>query len=136
MEPARSAHLRYLRTVASTLALACSVQGCMTAQTYEGERLARDEVARIKGDFRVTAGAPISVLLRRVDEQVLSLSQSSVDVLPGKHTLLVDCRVQETGSVTRYSLEQDFFAGRTYRLVAETGPGLRECTAVRIEASD
>lgn len=136
MKAKRSASLRYVRTVASTLAMACSVQGCMTAQTYEGERRARDEVARITGDLRVTAGAPISVLLRRVDEQVLTVSQSSVDVLPGKHTLLVDCRVQETGSVTRYSLEQDFFAGRTYRLVAETGPGLRECTAVRIEASD
>jgi hypothetical protein len=126
----------YVRTVASTIAIACGVQGCMTAQTYEGERLARDEVARISGDLRVTAGAPISVLLRRVDEQVLTLSQSSVDVLPGKHTLLVDCKVQETGSVARFSLEQDFFAGRSYRLVAETGPGLRECTAVRIEASD
>ena len=136
MKTRRSLIPRYLPAIATVLAVACGVQGCMTAQTYEGERRARDEVARINGDLRVTAGAPISVILRRVDEQVLTVSQNSVDVLPGKHTLLVDCRVQETGSVTRYSLEQDFFAGRTYRLVAETGPGLRECTAVRIEASD
>ena len=115
---------------------ACSMQGCMTAQTYDGERLARDEVAHISGDLRVSAGAPISVLLRQVDGQTLSIGQSAVDVLPGKHTLLVDCRIQETQSVSRHSIEQDFFAGRTYRLVAETGPGLRECTAVRVEATD
>ena len=77
----------------------------MTAQTYEGPRLDRDEVAHISGDLRVTAGAPITVVLRRVDEQVLNLGQSAVDVLPGKHTLLVDCRIQETGSVSRFSLE-------------------------------
>jgi hypothetical protein len=115
---------------------AFGIQGCMTAQTYEGARLKRGEVAHISGDLRVTAGAPISVLLRQVDDQVLGIGQNAVDVLPGKHTLLVDCRVQETGNISRYSIEQDFFAGRNYRLVAETGPGLRECTAVHIEASD
>lgn len=122
-------------TLASVLA-ATSTAGCMTAQTYEGPRLDRDEVAHISGDLRVTAGAPITVVLRRVDEQVLSFGQSAVDVLPGKHTLLVDCRIQETGSVSRFSLEEELVGGRRYRLVAETGPGLRECTAVRLEASD
>lgn len=120
----------------AAIATALSVQGCMTAQTYDGPRLARDEVARIVGDMRFTAGAPISVLLRQVDEQVLSVGQNSVDVLPGKHSVLVDCRIRETESITRYRLEQDFFAGRTYRLVAETGPGVRECTAVHLEATD
>ena len=130
-------HVRLTVPTAVCVVLAAfSIQGCMTAQTYDGPRLARGEVAHISGDLRVSAGAPISVLLRQVDEQVLGMGQSSVDVLPGKHTLLVDCRIQETGSITRYSIEQDFFAGRTYRLVAETGPGLRECTAVHVEASD
>jgi hypothetical protein len=118
------------------IAAALGAQGCMTAQTYEGPRLARDEVARIVGDMRFTAGAPISVVLRQVDEQALSLGQNSVDVLPGKHSVLVDCRIQETESITRHRIEQDFFAGRTYRLLAETGPGVRECTAVHIEATD
>jgi hypothetical protein len=108
----------------------------MTAQTYEGPRRPRNEVAHISGDLAVTAGAPITVLLRQVDEQTLNVGQNAVDVLPGKHTLLVDCRIQETGNITRYSIEQDFFAGRSYYLVAETGPGLRECTAVNVEASD
>jgi hypothetical protein len=108
----------------------------MTAQTYDGPRLARDEVAHVAGDSRITAGAPISVLLRKVDGQTLSIGQSSVDLLPGKHSLLVDCRIQETESITRHVIEQDFFAGRRYRLVAETGPGVRECTGVFLEASD
>lgn len=115
---------------------ALGVQGCMTAQTYDGPKLARDEIARIVGDMRFTAGAPISVILRQVDERTLSLGQNSVDVLPGKHSVLVDCRIQETESITRHRIEQDFFAGRTYRLIAETGPGVRECTAVHIEATD
>jgi len=115
---------------------ACLMQGCMTAQTYEGEPRARDEVAHIVGDARITAGAPISVVLRQVDGKTLSLGQSSVDVLPGKHSLLVDCRIQATDSITRHEIEQDFFAGRRYRLVAETGPGVRDCTGVSLEASD
>jgi CRISPR/Cas system-associated exonuclease Cas4 (RecB family) len=108
----------------------------MTAQTYEGPPLARDEVAHISGDSRITAGAPISVVLRQIDGRTLGIGQSSVDVLPGKHSLLVDCRIQETESITRHAIEQDFFAGRRYRLVAETGPGVRECTGVYLEASD
>jgi hypothetical protein len=118
------------------IAAALGVQGCMTAQSYDGPKLARDEVARIVGDMRFTAGAPISVVLRQVDEQTLSLGQNSIDVLPGKHSVLVDCRIQETMSITRHRIEQDFFAGRTYRLSAETGPGVRECTAVHVEAMD
>ncbi len=108
--------------------------GCMTQQGYDGPKLAGDEVARISGDLRFTAGVPVSALLRQVDGRTLTINQSSVDVTPGSHTLLVDCRVQETDSTSRYSLEVDVAAGRRYRLVAETGPGLRECVSVRLEA--
>ena len=110
--------------------------GCMTAQTYEGPRLDRDEVAHVSGDPRVTAGAPITVVLRKVDEQVLSVGQNAVDVLPGTHTLLVDCRIQATGDIARFTLEEELSAGGRYRLVGEAGPGLRECTAVRLEQTD
>ena len=120
--------------VAWILASLCA--GCMTVQGYDGERRGSDEVARIVGDLRVTAGAPISVILRQVDGRTLGVGQTSVDVLPGTHTLLVDCRIAETDSVTRHSIEADVSAGRRYRLVAETGPGLRECTQVSLEASD
>lgn len=110
--------------------------GCMTQQSYEGAKLPRDEVARISGDLRFNAGSPLSVLLRQVDGRTLNLSENAVDVLPGTHQLLVDCRIQETQSITRHSLEVEAFAGRHYRLVGEAGPGLRECTSVRIEAVD
>lgn len=106
--------------------------GCMTAQTYEGARRPPDEVAHIAGDSAVT-NAPLSLVIRKVDGRTLGVSQSAVDVLPGEHTLLVDCRIQETKSVTRHALEVEVFEGRRYRLVADTGPGLRECTAVRLE---
>jgi hypothetical protein len=115
---------------------ASAITGCMTAQTYEGPRQPRSEVAHIEGDLRFNAGAPLSVLLRKVDDVALNVGQNSVDVLPGTHTLLVDCRIRETGGLSRHSIEADFFAGRTYRLVAETGPGLRECTAIGIQESD
>jgi hypothetical protein len=108
--------------------------GCMTAQTYEGERRPRSEVAHIVGDMRLNTGIPISVSLRQVDGITLSASQSAVDVLPGTHTLLVDCRVQETGSITRHEIEVEVFENRTYRLVPETAPGLRGCSEVRLEA--
>jgi hypothetical protein len=113
-----------------------ALAGCMTAQTYEGPRQRRSEVAHIEGDLRFNAGAPITVLLRKVDDVTLSVGQSSVDVLPGTHTLLVDCRIRETGGLSRHSIEAEFYAGHTYRLVPETGPGLRECTSIAVQESE
>jgi hypothetical protein len=46
----------------------------------------------------------------------------------------VDCRIAETQSATRLSIDVEVSAGRHYRLSAETGPGLRECTNVTLEA--
>jgi hypothetical protein len=128
---------RYRSTLRAAGGLACvTIAGCMTAQTYEGEQRPADEIAHIAGDLVVTAGAPLSLILRKVDEQTLSVGQSAVEVLPGTHTLLVDCRIQETQGVSRHSIEVEVFAGGRYRLVADTGPGLRECTAVRVERSN
>jgi hypothetical protein len=123
-----------LRTGAFILLVACS--GCMTAQTYEGARRERDEVARISGDFRVTAGSPVTVILRQVDGRTLGVGDNAVEVLPGSHTLLVDCRIAETESVSRHAIEAEVSAGGRYRLVAEISPGLRECTEVRLQESD
>lgn len=110
--------------------------GCMTQQIYDGEKRSRDDVAHISGDLRFTAGAPLSALLRQVDGRDLGVGENAVDVLPGSHRLLVDCRIRETDSTTRHSLEVEVSAGRRYKLVAETGAGLRECTSVRLEAVD
>lgn len=128
--------MRALRTIAGFALVTVALQGCMTAQAYKGPRLSRSEVAHIVGDMQFNSGAPITVVLRQVDDQALSIGQSSIDVLPGQHRLLVDCRIQETNTLTRHEIEQEFFAGRTYRLVPESGTGLRECTAVNVEATD
>jgi hypothetical protein len=108
----------------------------MTQQSYEGPRRPADEVAHISGDLRVTAGAPMSVILRKVDDRVLGVSESGVDVLPGPHRLLVDCLIRETSSTSRHSLEAEVEAGERYRLVADFAPGLRKCASVRLEVRD
>jgi hypothetical protein len=122
------------RFVALAFALACS--GCGTAQLYEGPRRSADEVAHVAGDLRINAGSPLSVILRQVDETPLSVGQSAVDILPGKHRLLVDCRIAETQHVSRHSLDVEVSGGEHYRLAAEAGPGLRECTQVTLQTVD
>jgi hypothetical protein len=122
------------RLLALALVVACS--GCGTAQVYDGERRNADEVARITGDLRINAGSPLTLVLRQVDDTPLTIGQNAVDVLPGKHRLLVDCRIAEIESVSRHSVDVDVSAGRHYKLVAETGPGLRECTQVTLQTVD
>lgn len=125
-----------MRHVLGSMLAALIATGCATGQSYEGERLARDEVAKISGDLRVTAGAPVTVILRKVDGYELGIGENSVEVLPGKRQLLVDCRIAETSSTTRLSIEAEVYAGERYRLVAQTGPGLRECASVSLEIVD
>jgi hypothetical protein len=125
-----------MRRVLASMLVALIATGCATGQSYEGERRARDEVAKISGDLRVTAGAPVTVILRKVDGYELGLGENSVEVLPGKRQLLVDCRIAETSSTTRLSIEAEVYAGERYRLVAETGPGLRGCASVSLEIVD
>jgi hypothetical protein len=114
------------------LGLLLGLAGCMTLQGYEGERRPASEVARVSGDLRLNAGAPISVILRKVDGRTLGAGDTSVEVLPGEHTFLVDCRIAETDSISRHSIAAELVAGRHYRFEADTGPGLRECTDVRL----
>lgn len=119
-----------LLAMTAVLASGCSVQ------LYDGPKRDKGEVARITGDPVVTAGSPVTVVLRQVDERDISLTQTSVELLEGKHTLLVDCRIAETKSVSRHAMEVEVFGGRKYRLRAETGPALRECTGVTLESVD
>lgn len=110
--------------------------GCMSVQLYDGPKRDKDEVARITGDPVVTAGSPVTVILRQVDGRDIGVTQTSVEVLEGKHSLLVDCRIAETKGGSRHSLDVEVFGGRKYRLRAETGPALRECTGVTLESVD
>jgi hypothetical protein len=123
-----------LRLVALSVIVACS--GCATAQLYDGPRRSDDEVAHITGDLRINAGSPLTLVLRQVDEAELTIGQNAVDILPGKHRLLIDCRIAETQSVSRHAIDVEVSAGRHYKLVAETGPGLRECTQVTLQTVD
>lgn len=116
--------------------VAVAISGCMTAQSYEGPRRPADEVARVSGDLRISAGAPVSVILRQVDGNTLGPGETSVEVLPGEHTLLVDCRIAETNSISRHSIDAELVAGRRYRFLAETGPGMRECVDVQLVSGD
>ena len=107
------------------------LQGCMTLQAYDGSRLPADEVARVQGDFKMRAGAPVSLLLRQVDGITVDVRYSAVDLLPGPHSLLVDCAL-EGAAASRHRLQVDLVAAGRYVIVAETGPGNRECTDVRL----
>lgn len=104
----------------------------MTLRAYDGAAQPKGELAVIKGDYRVRAGAPVSLILRRVDDRVLDLRYSAVAVTPGKHELLVDCLVREYQSETRHALEVDLDSG-VYRLQPEMAPGNRSCATVRLE---
>jgi len=104
--------------------------GCATERFYDGPPLAPDDLAIVRADPAVSAGLPVQIRLRRVDEREVRLSASRVELPPGKHTLLVDCRVAESGSVRRFTVEADLEAGGRYRLVADTTA--RNCEAVAL----
>ena len=120
--------------VIALVGVACG--GCATVQLYDGPRRDADEVARITGDMSINAGSPMTIVLREVDDTPLNVGQNSVEVLPGKHRVLADCRIAETQSVSRHSIDAEVAAGRRYRLVGEAGPGLRECTQVTLQTVD
>ena len=84
-----------LKLAFSLIVIGASCAGCMT-QLYDGAKRDRNEVARITGDPVITAGSPITVVLRRVDEHDISIARTTVEVLEGEHELLVDCRLAGT----------------------------------------
>jgi hypothetical protein len=106
--------------------------GCQSLEAYDGGRRARDEVALIVGDFRITAGAPLSILLRSVDGVELGLRQRSAAVLPGAHDLLIDCTVTDSKRTSRHHLRVEVEAGETYVLRADTGQGNTVCSEVAL----
>ncbi|MET0496647.1 MAG: hypothetical protein ABW106_00095 [Steroidobacteraceae bacterium] len=108
--------------------------GCLSVQGYDGPKRETDELARISGDPSISTGSPLALVLRKVDEQTLNVAQTSVDVLPGKHTLLVDCRISEGNRTTRHTIEVEVEAGVHYHLAAETAPGLTGCAEVSLES--
>lgn len=59
--------------------------GCTTMQSYEGPKLAPENVALIKGSFGMINLASIL----EVDGKVRGFTQESAEVLPGEHTIRV-----------------------------------------------
>lgn len=104
--------------------------GCTALQAYDGPALPRAEVAILRADPVLSAGLPVEVVLRKVDERRVPPARNVVAVLPGTHTLMVDCRLPEQGSTTRFVLEVDLEAGASYRLEADATA--RECRDVSL----
>jgi len=114
----------YIAVIAALLA------GCATERFYDGPPLAPEDRAIVRADPVVSAGSPVQIRLRRVNKHEVRLATSRVELPPGKHTLLVDCRVAESGSMRRFTVEADLEAGGSYRLVADTTS--RNCEAVAL----
>ena len=99
-------------------------------QAYEGIRLPAGERAVVHADPSVSAGLPVEVILRKVDDFEVPVSSTSVELRPGAHRFIVDCRVPEAGVVTRFVIDAEVAAGGRYRLVADATA--RGCRSVEL----
>ncbi len=115
---------------AATVTLPLLLVGCTPLQAYDGPALPREEVAVLRADPVLSGGLPVSVVLRKVDERRIPTGRNAVTLRPGPHTLMVDCRLPEQDSTTRFLLDVEVEAGMTYRLEAEATS--RECRDVRL----
>ncbi len=114
-------------------AVLAALAGCATERAYPGPAQPKDEVATIVGTPALNAGLPIEAVIRKVDATVVGVVYSHVQVLPGHHTILVDCLMPAEHTTVRFALEVDAGAGERYELVAESAPGNHSCGEVRIE---
>lgn len=110
--------------VAALLCAGCATERLAPPDLPAGER------AIVRADPALSAGLPVTVRLRRVDGRELPLPASRVELAPGAHELLVDCRVRESGALARFALTVELEAGGRYRLVAEATA--RNCEAIRL----
>ncbi|KPK03510.1 MAG: hypothetical protein AMJ64_15490 [Betaproteobacteria bacterium SG8_39] len=113
--------------MATLLPLAVLLAACGSLKAYEGERLAAGDRAIVRADPSMSAGLPVEVILRRVDAYEVPVSKAAVELEPGWHSFIVDCRVPEAGVVTRFVIDGEVSAGGSYRLEANaTSRGCRE----------
>lgn len=112
------------------LPVAALLAGCGTLQAYEGARLPAGERAVVRADPAVSAGLPVEVVLRKVDALEIPVSRTAVELRPGLHRFIVDCRVREAGVVTRFVIDAEVEAGGSYRLVADATA--RGCRSVEL----
>ena len=112
------------------LAAAAALGGCGSLQAYEGPRLPAGERAVVRADPAVSAGLPVEVILRKVDAYQVPVGDSRVELRPGAHRFVVDCRVPEAGIVTRFVIDAEVQAGGSYRLLADATA--RGCRSVEL----
>ena len=112
-----------LLTVAATAA-------CTTERVYPGSGSSPQDNAIVRADPAFSAGLPVQVRLRKAGDRRISLRASAIELPPGRHSLLVDCRVQESGVTRRFVVGADLEAGHEYRLVARATA--RNCDAVEL----
>lgn len=106
--------------------------GCGTLQAYSGARLPAAARATVQADPVISAGLPVQVILRKAGDRTVPPGRARVELPPGHHVLLVDCRIAATGTTARFAIEAELEAGRAYRLEADATA--RRCEAVRLEA--
>jgi len=111
------------------LALAATA-ACTTQRIDTGPGLPRGEIAIVRADPAFSAGLPVSLRLRKAGDRKIAFHASAIELPPGHHSLLVDCRVLESGVTRRFVVEADLEAGREYRLVARATA--RKCDAVEL----
>ena len=90
-----------------------------------------DQRAIVSADTALSAGLPVQLRLRQADGRELPLTANSVELPPGPHVLLVDCRVAESDATRRFAVEAELEPGAEYRLVAVASA--RNCEAVTLE---
>jgi len=106
--------------------------GCGTLQAYDGARLPAAARATVQADPVISAGLPVQVILRKAGDRTVPASRARVELAPGHHVLIVDCRIAATGATARFAIEAELEAGRAYRLEADATA--QRCKAVRLEA--
>jgi len=116
---------------AAVVGIGLTCAGCGSLPAYEGEHRENRELAQIVGDSHFVR-LPVTIYIRSVDETELGLMDRGVFVLPGVHDLLIDCTVTESQRTSRHHLHVEVDAGVKYRVVADTGPGNRECKDVQL----
>jgi len=122
----RGDRMRMLMMLAAAAVTACATQRVYPVALPPGER------AIVHADPAFSAGLPVQLRLRQVGDRKVAVHASAVELPPGRHSLLVDCRVLESGVTSRFVVEVELEAGGEYRLVASASA--RNCDAVELIA--
>jgi len=118
---------------AAIVAFVGALGACAATPGYEGPSRGAAEVAVVSASLPITAGAPVTVQLRKADDAVIPFGIWRVELLPGKHELLVDCITRNPSRTSRHSLVVEVDAGGRYRLVPVVGTPQEGCTTVTVE---